>query len=576
VTTSDGGQEKGSIAQQESERFDPDRDGPELAYEHVHRYHLAGRLLKGLRVLDLASGSGYGARLLAAAGGRVTALDLARSCLKGFDRAVCADAGRLPFMDACFDAVVCFEAIEHIREPAALVADVQRVLRGPAIFLVSTPDREVYSARAGHRNPHHIAEMSRAEFEALLRDHFTHVGLWGQSLWAGSWTAPLRPEADTLVARRRQVTVDRWQGAPPRVTRGAVRWADPDRGELPVPVYVLAACTNSEQGWRRIRRHWSSNSVLHDPAQWLLGQFDRLLESETRHGGELESQLEQARGNQRDLAEQIVAARLAIDDLEEQVRRAREVADRQWHELDAARVASDDQQRQIVLARSAHDELSDEIRSARAASLAQAQEIDAARTRIHELEADLRLVQESRDALEREIGHAREAIGAQRAELDRAERGAKSFEAQIEAARAAQVDLLDQVERARERIVHQERDLDTVRAREQRTTEEYEQRWELTKVSIQSWETRLTEAREAAGDLERQVDAARRSMSILEEEIAEARRHAALREQEIAAAQAEAIAERRRVAELERSRSRFWARIGHRLADWVDRSGGMG
>ncbi|MEZ4355414.1 MAG: class I SAM-dependent methyltransferase [Myxococcota bacterium] len=87
------------------------------------------------------------------------------------------NARRLPFADASFDAVVCFEAIEHVTEPERLVAEVRRVLRAPALFVVSTPDRRLYTERAGHRNPHHVCELTRSEFETLLRRRFEHVGL---------------------------------------------------------------------------------------------------------------------------------------------------------------------------------------------------------------------------------------------------------------------------------------------------------------------------------------------------------------------------------------------------------------
>ena len=59
----------------EGERFLPDTDGPDLAYEHIHRYVIAARMVAGLRVLDLACGLGYSAAVLARLCAAVTAIE---------------------------------------------------------------------------------------------------------------------------------------------------------------------------------------------------------------------------------------------------------------------------------------------------------------------------------------------------------------------------------------------------------------------------------------------------------------------------------------------------------------------
>ena len=50
------------------ERYLPWLDAPFLAYEHLHRYYYAAELCVGARVLDIASGEGYGAAILARSG----------------------------------------------------------------------------------------------------------------------------------------------------------------------------------------------------------------------------------------------------------------------------------------------------------------------------------------------------------------------------------------------------------------------------------------------------------------------------------------------------------------------------
>ena len=47
------------------ERFVPWAKEPTVAYEHLHRYTWVSRLVKDKKVLDLASGEGYGTEILA-------------------------------------------------------------------------------------------------------------------------------------------------------------------------------------------------------------------------------------------------------------------------------------------------------------------------------------------------------------------------------------------------------------------------------------------------------------------------------------------------------------------------------
>src|SRR5215510_12230251 len=58
------------------ERFLPWAKEATVAYEHLHRYIWASNQVKGKRVLDLASGEGYGANLLAAEAAFVCGLDI--------------------------------------------------------------------------------------------------------------------------------------------------------------------------------------------------------------------------------------------------------------------------------------------------------------------------------------------------------------------------------------------------------------------------------------------------------------------------------------------------------------------
>lgn len=53
---------------------------------------------------------------------------------------VCGDAVRLPFPNACFDAVTLFDVLEHIPDDAAAAAEAFRVTRPNGVVLISAPN----------------------------------------------------------------------------------------------------------------------------------------------------------------------------------------------------------------------------------------------------------------------------------------------------------------------------------------------------------------------------------------------------------------------------------------------------
>jgi SAM-dependent methyltransferase len=67
---------QGPALQFTGERCLPWLDDVQIVYEHLHRYHLAARYAEGKRVLDLGSGEGYGASILAERALHVTAVDV--------------------------------------------------------------------------------------------------------------------------------------------------------------------------------------------------------------------------------------------------------------------------------------------------------------------------------------------------------------------------------------------------------------------------------------------------------------------------------------------------------------------
>jgi len=173
------------------ERYTPERDR-EIAQEHWHRYAFARPLGAGRRVLDAACGEGYGSAMMAAAGARVLGLDLGADVVAharqrygslpglAFEQADATALDQLP--DASFDLVLSFETLEHVQHQERMLDGFARLLAPGGLLLVSTPDRHTYTDLTGVENPHHVRELYRPEFEAMLAARFPVRRLFGQKL----------------------------------------------------------------------------------------------------------------------------------------------------------------------------------------------------------------------------------------------------------------------------------------------------------------------------------------------------------------------------------------------------------
>ncbi len=64
------------------ERLVTDVEGVLGVAEHIHRYALACEFVKGKRVLDIASGEGYGSNLLSKNAEHVTGVDISDEAVK--------------------------------------------------------------------------------------------------------------------------------------------------------------------------------------------------------------------------------------------------------------------------------------------------------------------------------------------------------------------------------------------------------------------------------------------------------------------------------------------------------------
>jgi ubiquinone/menaquinone biosynthesis C-methylase UbiE len=212
----------------------------EMVYEHWHRYLLARDYAAGKRVLDVASGEGYGSHLLAGIAESVVGVDLSAEAVahatqkyaKENLQYIAASCTQIPLPDASFDFIVSFETIEHIDEAAqhAFLREVNRLLKPDGVFLISSPNRPEYSERNGYKNEYHVKELDQDELRQQLQVYWPNMYWAAQRLGFYSISWSMYSEAQEARA-----------------------YAFEDRSAYPEPMYFLVFCAKSEFALAEIR-----------------------------------------------------------------------------------------------------------------------------------------------------------------------------------------------------------------------------------------------------------------------------------------------------------------------------------
>lgn len=162
-------------------------------------------------VLDVGCGDGGFITYCANRGAEVTFVDidpgkiienekrLQDSPARGIHGLV-SDANPLPLPDSRFDKVICTEVMEHVENPATFLAELVRVGKPGAQYLLSVPDpasetvQQQVAPQLYFEKPHHIRIFAREDFLRLVSDagliieKQTTYGFFWSMFWAFFWT----------------------------------------------------------------------------------------------------------------------------------------------------------------------------------------------------------------------------------------------------------------------------------------------------------------------------------------------------------------------------------------------------
>jgi SAM-dependent methyltransferase len=184
-------------------------------------------------VVDVGSGDGGAAGFCGRLGAHVILCDIDPARLEGAAARVrsasdcrldtyVTDSTPLPLADGAASRVICTEVLEHVDDPAAIMAELVRIGRPGALYLISVPGaaqehiQQVLAPPSYFQKPNHIRIFERDEFHALVEraglviEHRSAYGFFWSMWFAFFWQtdAPMggtHPMLDAWAATWSQV-----------------------------------------------------------------------------------------------------------------------------------------------------------------------------------------------------------------------------------------------------------------------------------------------------------------------------------------------------------------------------------
>ena len=151
---------------------------------HLVVYEWIAERVAGRRVVDMASGEGYGAAVLARRAARVIGVEPNPEAYEHARLkypAVAFERGIAETWEGDVDCAVFLQTIEHVQDPVAVLGRLRALVAPGGVAYVSTPNVLTLAPKGQARsgNPWHVHEWRPDEFGALCARVFDRVELYG-------------------------------------------------------------------------------------------------------------------------------------------------------------------------------------------------------------------------------------------------------------------------------------------------------------------------------------------------------------------------------------------------------------
>lgn len=171
------------------ERIIPGSVSNAVLSEHYSRYIFASEFCQNKKVLNVASGCGYGSEVLLKTASEIFNVDIDGelvaygnnkygNCKNHFLK---MDAQNLQFPEEFFDSIVSFETFEHLPDYKKFITECRRVLKSNGSIVLSMPNKIISSPWLEKPvNRFHFKEWEYNELISELRNTFDIHGVFGQ------------------------------------------------------------------------------------------------------------------------------------------------------------------------------------------------------------------------------------------------------------------------------------------------------------------------------------------------------------------------------------------------------------
>lgn len=151
---------------------------------HIATYEFALKYVKGKRVLDYGSGSGYGSKILSSMADHVIGVDISKEAVDYANNK--HTSNNLIFKHVSeisnekFDIITSFQVIEHVSNDFEYIKKLSSLLKTDGYILISTPDKKdrLFNYIQNPWNIYHLKEYSKISLNNLLIKYFNKVTIF--------------------------------------------------------------------------------------------------------------------------------------------------------------------------------------------------------------------------------------------------------------------------------------------------------------------------------------------------------------------------------------------------------------